>query len=252
MLMLISPAKSLDFESNFFLKNQTLPKFQHRAEVLVNELRRYSQDELQKLMKISASLAALNKGRYLTWQSNSVSGNVKQALPSFTGEVYRGIDSSSFSSEDFDFAQDHLRILSGLYGILRPLDLIQPYRLEMGVKLAFAGFENLYQYWGNTISDAINEMSNSDDTIINLASNEYFKSVVHKRIKSKIVTPVFKDFNKGKLKVVAVYAKNARGQMVRYIVKNRINDVEQIKSFDINGYMFDANLSDDKKFVFVR
>ncbi len=252
MLMLISPAKSLDFENPAPVSKTTRPRFKDEANYLASVLKTKSPDELQSLMNISSQLAELNHERYQLWLDKPVPKRSKQALPAFTGEVFRGIDASSFSAADFDFAQKHLRILSGLYGVLRPLDSIQPYRLEMGTKMQVDEHKNLYEFWGDDLTESINKELKKKDVIVNLASNEYFKSLNKKALKAPVITPVFKDYNKGSLKVVTVYAKNARGQMVRYITKNRITDIEQIKHFDVNGYAYDDNLSDDKRWVFVR
>jgi cytoplasmic iron level regulating protein YaaA (DUF328/UPF0246 family) len=252
MLMLISPAKSLDFDTPFSSDKLTKPEFSKEAAALVKVLREYSADELKSMMRISPALAELNQSRFLSWKKNPKEENCKAALPAFTGEVFRGINASSFSSEDYDFAQDHLRILSGLYGVLKPLDLIQPYRLEMGTKLEVGEHSNLYQFWGDSLNKKINALAGKEDVIINLASNEYFKAAKSRKLKARIITPVFKDYNKGKLKVVTVYAKNSRGQMVQYIVKNRITDPEKLKLFDVNGYEYHDGLSDENTWVFVR
>ncbi len=252
MLILISPAKSLNFETPTQLKKFSQPDYLPQAEKLVKVLQNYSADELKSLMGISSDLAELNRERFLLWQKEALRKDCKQALTAFTGEVFRGINVSDFNDKDFDFAQTHLRILSGLYALLKPLDLIQAYRLEMGTKLEFNGYKNLYDFWGDTITEKINALAKHGQPIVNLASNEYFKAVKSKKLKARIVTPVFKDYTKGKLKVVAVYAKNARGQMVRYAVKNRITDVEQLKLFDVNGYEFHDGLSDENTWVFVR
>ncbi|MFW5768175.1 MAG: peroxide stress protein YaaA [Bacteroidota bacterium] len=252
MLMLISPAKSLDFESDFNISKSTKPVFRDKANQLIKELKKYSVEELQDLMDISYDLAQLNYDRFRLWQNDPEIPATKQALPAFTGEVFRGIDASSLSEEELAWSQEHLRILSGLYGILRPLDRIQPYRLEMGSKLKIDSKKNLYQFWGDKITKEIGKTPSAGDYIINLASNEYYKSVKPSQLQAKVITPVFKDFNKGELKVVTVYAKNARGQMVRYIIKNKINDPEKLKLFDVNGYAYDDKLSDEHRMVFVR
>lgn len=252
MLMLISPAKSLDFESTFKIKESTKPVFQNKANQLIKKLKKYSVEELQDLMDLSYDLAQLNYDRFRLWQENPEAPATKQALPAFTGEVFRGIDAATLSEKDIAWAQDHLRILSGLYGILRPLDRIQPYRLEMGTKLSIAEHKNLYRFWGDSITKETGKIPAAGDYTINLASKEYMKSVKPSQLKAKIITPVFKDFNKGELKVVTVYAKNARGQMVRYIIKNQITEPEKLKLFDINGYAYDDKLSDEHHMVFVR
>jgi len=252
MLMLISPAKLLDFATEAHTQLASQPIFVKQANQLVNALRNYSVDDLMKLMNISRELAELNQSRFIAWKDQPEASDTKQALLAFTGEVYRGIKASEFDDTDFKFAQKHLRILSGLYGVLRPLDMIQPYRLEMGTKLSFNDVKTLYAFWGDRIRKQIQADNPQSKPIINLASNEYFKSVQAKQMKANIITPVFKDLNKGKLKVVTIYAKNARGQMVNYIIKNRITDPEQIKAFDLNGYEYHDAMSDDKNWVFVR
>lgn len=250
--MLISPAKTLDFDTDSPTAKYSIPEFKKKAEVLVNVLRNYSDNDLKSLMGISSTLATLNYQRFMEWGNKTSERNEKQALTTFIGEVYRGISAADFNESDFDFAQEHLRILSGLYGVLRPLDLIQPYRLEMGTKLKTGDFSNLYQFWGDTINEKINSLAGEGEVVLNLASNEYFKAAKVKQLKARVITPVFKDFNKGELKVVAVYAKKSRGSMVRYIVKNRISNPEQLKLFDVNGYEYIDNLSDENTWVFAR
>jgi uncharacterized protein len=252
MFALISPAKTLDFETQSPIDKISKPFFTDKANKLSKVLSNFSIKELTDLMNISHELAELNYSRFKMWNNKPTHKDLKQALLAFTGEVFRGIDAYSLNKEDFEFAQNHVRILSGLYGVLRPLDGIQAYRLEMGTKLKHEKFKNLYGFWGNEITQQINDEHKEGDYIINLASNEYFKALKPKMLKCKIITPVFKDFNKGELKVVTVYAKNARGKMIRFIIKNRITAPEQLKLFDINGYAFDDKLSDNSTWVFVR
>ena len=257
MLILISPAKTLDFETPSKIESFSKPAFLSDAEVLVEQLQKLSAAEISALMKISDKLGVLNASRYQTWQ-NFDSITAKQALLAFQGDVYQGLDADSFSQSDFEFAQEHLRILSGLYGVLRPLDLIQPYRLEMGTKLAHAKLQlsadTLYDFWQDKLTQAINQQLDKLDnqTIINLASNEYFKAVKPKLLTENIVTPVFKDWKDGKYKIISFYAKKARGMMTAFIIKNRLNNPEDIKDFAEAGYSFDGELSSDNNFVFTR
>ncbi|CAA0081750.1 Uncharacterised protein [BD1-7 clade bacterium] len=254
MLMLISPAKSLDFESPLATQTHTQPDFLPQSQQLIDELRELSPPAIQTLMKISPQLADLNFGRFLNWQTPFTQDNSRQALLAFTGDVYQGLDVSSFSEEDFNFTQQHLRILSGLYGVLKPLDLMQPYRLEMGTKFANSQGKNLYEFWGEQVTDYLNQQlaAQGADTLVNLASNEYYKSVKPKLLNATIVTPVFKDFKNDQYKIISFYAKKARGMMAAYIIKNRITDDQSIKDFDIGGYYFSAEASSDKEWVFLR
>ena len=254
MIIVISPAKSLDFETPSKIKKYTTPQFLDRSEKLINKLRTLKPSALSKLMGISEKLADLNYERNMTWHTPFTPKNAKQAAFAFTGDVYTGLEVNSFTEKDIAFAQEHLRILSGLYGVLKPLDLIQPYRLEMGTKLQVNGSKNLYEFWDKDISNAINTELEKEKkpVLINLASNEYFKSVKPKLIKSKIITPEFKEFKGGKYKVVMVYAKKARGMMCNYIIKNKIKDPEKIKGFNMEGYAFDPKLSTENDWVFTR
>ena len=258
MLILISPAKTLDFETPATVDHFTQPDFLSNTEILVEQLRQLSAQEISSLMKVSDKLGQLNASRYQTWQPNFDTTNAKQALIAFQGDVYQGMDVDSFNPEDFDFAQKHLRILSGLYGILRPLDLIQPYRLEMGTKLVHAKLhlsaDTLYEFWGDKLTQAINKQLEKSDnkTIVNLASNEYFKAVKPKLLTGKIITPVFKDWKNGKYKIISIYAKKARGMMTAYIIKNRLENVEDLKDFAEAGYRFNTELSERENLVFTR
>lgn len=259
MLILISPAKTLDFETPVKYDRFSEPTFLEETEELVNQLKTLSAAELSSLMKVSDKLGKLNAERYQAWQSNFDDRNAKQALLAFQGDVYQGLNADSFSQEDFEFAQEHLRILSGLYGVLRPLDLIQPYRLEMGTKLAHAKLQDLsantlYEFWQDKLTQAINQqlVKLDNPTIVNLASNEYFKAVKPKLLTGAIVTPIFKDWKNGKYKIVSFYAKKARGVMSAYIIKNRIQKPEDIKDFNGMGYGFDHELSDGYNLVFTR
>lgn len=252
MLIIISPAKSLDFNKPSNIQASSKPDFQKEASQIIKVLKDLSSKEIGELMRISHDLSKLNYDRFQNWKRTPKKSPIKQALFAFTGEVFRGLKTTDLSEDDLIYAQDHLRILSGLYGVLRPLDLIQPYRLEMGTKLEFETYNNLYQFWGDQITNKINKALDESKTIINLASNEYFKSLKKPKLKANIITPVFKDFSKGELKVITVYAKNARGAMTNFIIKNRIENPEEIKGFDTNAYSFDANSSDDNNWVFIR
>jgi uncharacterized protein len=254
MLTVISPAKTLDFDSPLATEKTTTPDLLAQSEHLINEMRRRSAADLSKLMRISPKLGELNAERFQQWQTPFTPSNARQAILAFRGDVYMGLDADSYSQQDFTFAQKNLRILSGLYGVLRPLDLIQPYRLEMGTKVATEQARDLYEFWGDSITDALNQAlsGHRNKTVINLASNEYFKSVQPKVLSGDIITPVFKDYHKGTYKILAFYAKKARGYMASYIVKNRINSPEALQGFNTDGYRFNDNFSTDTQWVFTR
>lgn len=251
MIVLLSPAKSLDFESPAISDRVSEPLFADETGELLNVLAKLSVNDLQELMSISAALAELNFNRFQEMQNFPSEVPAKQAVSVFVGEAYRGLSSDDFSDDDLQFAQKHLRILSGFYGVLRPLDLIQPYRLEMGTKLKVNKYDNLYKFWGDKITNQINKDLQTP-VIINLASDEYFKSVNKKILNAEIITPVFYDNHKGTYKMITVYAKNARGAMTRYIIKNRIENHEELKNANVNGYKFSEKMSDKEKWVFVR
>ena len=254
MLILISPAKSLDFESPLPTKKNSQPDFLDDSEVLIEELRELSPPDIQTLMKISPQLADLNFGRVLNWHRPFDTNNARPALLAFKGDVYQGMAADTFSAKDFDFAQKHLRILSGLYGLLKPLDLMQPYRLEMGSKFENSRGKNLYAFWGEKITNAANQTlkKQKSTTLVNLASNEYFKSIKKNQIQADIITPVFKDLKNGQYKIISFYAKKARGLMCNYIIKNKITNAEEIKKFESAGYYFSPEQSKDKEWVFLR
>ena len=253
MIIIISPAKTLDFSKQDILDKYTLPVFLDHSKILMDELRKFSPAEIMKLMKVSSKLAYLNYGRYQDWQLPFSPKNSKQALLAFKGEVYTGINVDSYNKEDINYAQKHLRILSGLYGFLRPLDLIQAYRLEMGTSFKTKKWTDLYEFWGNKITDILNEEFNSkSDVLINLASNEYFRAIKKDLIKADIITPVFKEYKNGTYKFLSVYGKKARGLMTSYIIKNKISDHEKLKLFDIDGYYFNDRLSRENEWVFTR
>ena len=253
MLILLSPAKKLSVDGDK-LPDFTLPKFTAASYELIKELRKYTPKKLQQLMKVSSDIAELNFERYEKWSENHSLGNSKQAILTFTGEVYNGLNASSFSETDIIYAQDHLRILSGLYGVLKPLDLMHEYRLEMGTKLKYKKFANLYEFWGDKIVNEINETLKiqKNKTIVNLASVEYFKSVNTNKLQANIITPVFKDGKNGDYKIVMMYAKKARGLMANFIIKNQLENPEDIIAFDEEGYYFNPTLSTKNELVFYR
>jgi cytoplasmic iron level regulating protein YaaA (DUF328/UPF0246 family) len=254
MLIILSPTKTIDMSARPVTDRITIPVHLNRSLKLINELKNMSVDELTSLMNISPKLAQLNFERFQQWQLPFTPDNARQALFTFKGEVFNGLDAGSLSEQDVGFAQNHLIILSGLYGTLRPLDLIQPYRLEMGIKASFAGSSNLYEFWKEIITKTLRKALNdqSDNLLINLASNEYFKSIDTKKLNARIITPEFKDFKNGTYKIITIYAKKARGMMIRFILQNRIVDPEKLKLFDSEGYYFNEELSKDDNFVFTR
>lgn len=254
MLTLVSPAKTLDYESPLATQEYSRPRFTEHSQLLIDTLRKQSVQDIAALMKLSDKLASLNVARYESWQPEHSLDNARQAVLAFKGDVYTGLDAESFSSEDFDFAQQHLRILSGLYGVLRPLDLLEPYRLEMGTRLKTPRGDNLYQFWDTLITETLNTelAEQGDNLVVNLASNEYFKAVKPKRLDARLITPVFKDFKNGQYKIISFYAKKARGLMSRFIIQNRIDTPEALKTFDLEGYYFSAEQSDGDSWVFLR
>lgn len=254
MLIVLSPAKTLDYESPLTTKTHTVPMFLDDAETLVNELRGLSPLQVSELMGISAQLGDLNFGRYLNWQRPFDLDNARQAVLAFKGDVYLGLHAQGLNQKDLQWAQNHLRILSGLYGLLRPLDLMQPYRLEMGTHFANGRGSDLYQFWGDKITEGLNValQRQRQPVLVNLASNEYFRAVRPDRLAADVITPVFKDWKGGKYKVVSFYAKRARGLMSRYIIKNRPQKVDDIKGFDGDGYAYHEALSSAREWVFVR
>ncbi|MEL7333387.1 MAG: peroxide stress protein YaaA [Cyanobacteria bacterium J06560_2] len=253
MLMVISPAKSLDYDGRDY-PDFTQPAVLAQSETLVKQLSDYDASDLSKLMKISDKLAQLNQQRFQDFQTPFTPENAKQALLVFNGDVYKGIDAENYDDDEMAFAQNHLRILSGLYGILRPLDLIQPYRLEMGTKLVTEKGKNLYEFWGAQIASAINAEL-ADDTepcLVNLASNEYFKSVDLETLKVRVLNIAFKENKSGVYKIVAIHAKRARGLMVDFVIRNHIENPELMKGFDRDGYAFNQELSTEDEWVFCR
>ena len=250
MLIVISPAKKLDYSSSIEAPLLTQPALLDHAEELSQGLKKLAPQDVSSLMGLSDKLGALNYERFQEWQTPFNADNARPAVLAFKGDVYQGLDADSMSAEDLAWAQEHLRILSGLYGVLRPLDLMQAYRLEMGTKLANPRGADLYQFWGDTITAELNKVGT--DVLVNLASNEYFKSVRQRDVAARIVTPVFMDKKDDKYKIISFYAKKARGLMSRYIIQNRITDVENLKGFDIDGYQYNAALSEQDQLVFVR
>ena len=254
MLIVISPAKTLDYESPLPTEQFTQPELLEEAQSLIYTMRNYSPEDIGQLMGVSEKIAQLNFERFGDWQPPFTPDNARQALLAFKGDVYEGINAYDLSEDDLLYAQDHLRMLSGLYGLLKPLDLMQPYRLEMGTKVDNDRGKNLYEFWGNIITDKLNEAleSQGDEVLVNLASNEYFKSVKKKALKARIITPAFKDWKNGQYKMISFYAKRARGMMSRYIIENRLTNPEDLKKFDVAGYAFDPELSGKDDWVFTR
>ncbi len=256
MLIVVSPAKSLDYESKIKTRKHSQPEFLAESQQLVKGLKKLQPDDLADLMNISDALAEENYRRYANWHIPFDLKNARQAIFAFKGDVYLGLQAENYSTADLNFAQKHLRILSGLYGILRPLDLMQAYRLEMGRKFAIGKTKDLYEFWGSKLTDKLNAefatYSEKKRTLINLASNEYFGSVKTKDLEAEIITPQFKDWSNGQYRVLSFFAKKARGQMVSYIVKNRLKSPEKLKEFDVEGYRYDESESTDVKLVFKR
>jgi cytoplasmic iron level regulating protein YaaA (DUF328/UPF0246 family) len=254
MLTVISPAKTLDFESPALTDEFSQPAHLNQSRKLMRHLRQYSSSDLSRLMGVSSAIADLNVERNRRWKTPFKPENAKQALYAFRGDVYIGLDADSMNADNIQFAQKHLRMLSGLYGLLRPLDLMQPYRLEMGARLATEQASNLYQFWDMRITKALNsELKASDSNVLlNLASNEYFKAIKPKSVRGKIITPVFKDFHQDKYQMIGFFAKKARGMMARHIIDEKINEVEDIKHFDREGYTYNPSLSNEVEWVFTR
>lgn len=254
MLALISPAKTLDYETALPTDIYTQPRLLEHSQQLIDVCRKLSATEIASLMTVSEKIANLNVERFRDWNAEFNFSNARQALFAFKGDVYTGLDAYHLKDHDIDFAQQHLRMLSGLYGLLRPLDLMMPYRLEMGTKLKNSRGNNLYEFWGSIITDQINQDLAEIDAklLVNLASDEYYKSVNEKKIQAEIIKPVFLDQKNGKYKVISFYAKKARGLMARYLIENKLSQVEQLKAFDSEGYYFDAESSSDKELVFKR
>jgi cytoplasmic iron level regulating protein YaaA (DUF328/UPF0246 family) len=254
MLTIISPAKKLDYSQLAEAHKYTQPELLEHSNALLNELKLLTPEAICSLMSLSDKLGALNFERFQEWQMPFTSDNAKQAILAFKGDVYQGLDADNMTADELDFAQDNLRILSGLYGLLRPLDLMQAYRLEMGTKFANQRGANLYEFWGSIITDELNKLVSSqpDSVLVNLASNEYFKSVQPKNLQAEIITPVFMDQKNDKYKIISFFAKRARGLMSAFIIKNKITVVEQLKQFNVDGYSYNSAMSEGNKWVFCR
>lgn len=254
MLILLSPAKSLDYEAPLLTQDATLPRMAAHSAELIQELKALSPEAVGALMHISPKLAELNHARFQSYQTTFTEANSRQAILAFTGDVYQGMTLADWTTADFAAAQRQVRILSGLYGVLRPLDRMQPYRLEMGTRFKNARGENLYQFWGSTITDLLNDdlKASGSDLVVNLASNEYFSSVKPKELKGQLITPVFKDEKNGKFKIISFYAKKARGMMADFIVRNKVQSIEGLQAFTSGGYQLDAEASAGNELVFLR
>lgn len=254
MLTILSPAKTLDFERPPTTKRYTQPQYLEHSSELMEQLRKLSKNNIGQLMNISEKLSDLNFKRYHSWSAPFTPKNAKQAVLAFQGDVYAGLQAETFTASELKFAQKHLRILSGLYGLLRPLDLMQPYRLEMGTKFQNSRGTNLYQFWGDELTDGLNKQlkSTKSRTLVNLSSNEYYKAVKPKKVNADIVTPSFKEYRNGEYKLISFFAKKARGSMAAFIVKNEITEVTDLNAFAEDGYRLNKKLSTADKPVFTR
>ena len=254
MLILVSPAKTLDYEAPASTQTFTMPTLLEHSEALIKVCRELTPADIASLMKVSDKIAGLNAARFAEWNKDFNLDNAKQALFAFRGDVYTGLDADTLSSKSLERAQKHLRILSGLYGLLRPLDLMQAYRLEMGTKLANPRGTNLYQFWGDIVTIEVNRAlaEQGDDILVNLASNEYFKAVKPKQIQGQVITPIFKDKKNGQYKVISFFAKKARGMMVRYMLDNNVSRYEDLLNFDTAGYYYSEADSSVNEPVFLR
>ena len=252
MKILLSPAKSLDFKSELPTTKTSSICFEKEAQHLNSILKSKNPKELSDLMSISSKIADLNYERNHSWSLPFTKSNSRQAVYAFNGDVYRGLDAYSIDSSKIDFLQNSVRIISGLYGIIKPLDLIQPYRLEMGTKLAFDSNKNLYDYWRKKITEQLNLELDDKEPILNLASNEYFKAIDTKVIKTNIYSANFKQLKNGEFKTIAIFSKKARGMMTRYIIENNITDISSLKSFNYDGYIYHEHLSSEREMIFTR
>ena len=254
MLVVVSPAKNLDFESHVPVNDFTQPAMLEDTNRLMEVCRTLSPADLSSLMKISDKLATLNANRFAEFSTPFTIDNARQAMYAFNGDVYTGLDAYTLSEDAVAYAQNHLRILSGLYGLLRPLDLMQAYRLEMGTKLANSDGKDLYAFWDDRITQVLNDAmeEQGDNVLVNLASNEYFKAVKKKQLNGMVITPTFKDCKNGQYKIISFFAKKARGLMARYIIENRVEDVDGLKAFDVDGYVFSEEQSSSTELVFLR
>ena len=252
MKILISPSKTLSFDSEVNCEFKSESRLIDETKILHKILLDYSSEDLKNLMSVSDKIAELNYNRFKNWEDPTSSENSRQAVYAFKGDVYSGLDADTIEEDKFDYLQNSLRILSGYYGLLRPFDQILPYRLEMGTKLENENGNNLYKFWGDKITNVLNEDLDEDDIIVNLASDEYFKSINKDKIKANLITPVFKDFKNGTYKVIAIYAKKARGLMSRFLIERKSTSIDDIKLFNVDGYSFDNSLSKDSQMVFTR
>ncbi|MCQ2989885.1 peroxide stress protein YaaA [Pseudomonas tremae] len=254
MLMVISPAKTLDFETPPTTARFTQPQYLEHSQELITQLRELTPAQIGELMHLSDKLSGLNAARFGSWDPAFTLDNAKQALLAFKGDVYTGLQAETLSDAQLDYAQHHLRMLSGLYGLLRPLDLMQPYRLEMGTKLANARGKDLYAFWGTRISEWLNEAlaDQGDDLLLNLASTEYFSAIKRAALKARIIDTEFKDLKNGQYKIISFYAKKARGMMSRFVIEERINTPAALKEFDVQGYRYSSEQSTPDKLVFLR
>ena len=254
MFFVLSPAKNLNEKDPSPVSSFTLPDLLPEAEILMQELRQLAPQQIAELMHVSDKIALLNAERNAAWHTPFTPENAKQAVFMFNGDVYEGIAADTLKPEQIDYLQQHVRLLSGLYGVLRPLDLMQPYRLEMGTVFANSRGKNLYEFWGDKITDLLNQtLKQADsDVLINLASQEYFKSVNTKKLNARLITPIFKDEKNGKYKIISFYAKRARGLMVRYAAEHGITEPEMLKNFDYEGYSFNEAASNEAEWVFMR
>jgi len=253
LVTIISPAKKLDYSPVEKNIDSTIPSLLEHSNELIKDLKSLNPQEVSSLMSLSDKLGALNYERFQEWKTPFTKSNSKQAILAFKGDVYQGLDAESLSETELIWAQKHVRILSGLYGILKPMDLMQPYRLEMGTKFATKRGQNLYDFWNSIITEELNKNFSSDNTnLLNLASNEYFKSINVSELKANVISPVFMDKKNGKYKIISFFAKKARGLMTRYVIKNRIKDITDIQNFEEGGYFFNEAMSEDNKPVFCR
>lgn len=254
MIILMNSSKTLNFERSAHISKHTIPEFLDDSELLVARLQKLSVSDFSRLIGVSENLAVLNVKRYQNWLTSPVGSDAKQALLAFKGDIYAALDADRYKIKDFDFAQKHLRILSGLYGILRPLDLIQPYRLEMATKLKTDRGQDMYRFWGTRINASLNELLKREKSgvLVNLASAEYFKAAKPKVLRADVITPVFKEYKDPSYRVVAIYAKKARGLMCDYIIQNRITRIEDLQAFKSDGYRFSPRLSSKSDWVFTR
>lgn len=254
MLFLLSPAKSLDYESPVGPHPHTPPLFVKQSRVLIDVLRDYSPQDIAELMDLSDKLATLNVARYAAWSSRATQKNARQAVLAFDGDVYDGLNARSLGGDDLEWMQEHVCILSGLYGVLRPLDLMQPYRLEMGSRLPNPEGKDLYAFWGSQIAQYLNKRlkAQAESLVVNLASQEYFKSVDLKKLKAPVIECVFQEYKAGQYKIISFMAKRARGLMVRYATEHRLDKPEQLRAFDVDGYRWDAKSSTPDRLVFRR